>query len=60
VPAGIPGRCTGGRERGKYKNINGVSDPYEEPENAEIVVDNENQGVDESVAFIMEALGKRL
>jgi adenylylsulfate kinase len=47
-------------KEGEIQNFTGVSDPYEEPEKADIVVDNERQGVDESVAFIMKALKKRL
>lgn len=41
---------------GQIKNFTGVDDPYEEPENPEIVVDTVNQTVEESVAQIMNYL----
>lgn len=41
---------------GEIKNFTGVSDPYEEPENAEIVVDTAEESVDESVAKILRTL----
>jgi adenylylsulfate kinase len=46
--------------RGEIKNFTGVSDPYEEPLNADVVVDSEKEELSESVAKVMaklEALG---
>ncbi len=46
--------------RGEIKNFTGVSDPYEEPLNADVVVDSEKEELGESVAKVMaklEALG---
>lgn len=39
-------------ESGEYSNFTGVSDVYEEPENAEIIIDTEKLSVDESAAII--------
>jgi len=44
---------------GEIKNFTGVSDPYEEPENAEIVVDSATQSVDESFAQIIAYLEEK-
>ena len=47
---------------GEVANFTGVSDPYEAPENPEILVSSEAQTAEQSVAAIMaflEALGKR-
>ncbi|MCK4443658.1 MAG: adenylyl-sulfate kinase [Thermoplasmata archaeon] len=41
---------------GEIQNFTGVSDPYEEPENPEVVVDTENQTPEESADKIFEAL----
>lgn len=41
---------------GEIPNFTGVSDPYEEPLAAEIVVDSGTQTVEESVAVIMKRL----
>lgn len=41
---------------GEIKNFTGVSDPYEEPERAEIVVDTATETIDESLAKILHAL----
>lgn len=41
---------------GEIKNFTGVDDPYEEPENAEIVVETDRLSVDESVALILRRL----
>ena len=46
--------------KGEIKNFTGVSDPYEEPLNADVVVDSEKEELAESVAKVMaklEALG---
>jgi len=44
---------------GEIKNFTGVSDPYEEPENAEIVVHSDTQSVEESLAQIVAYLEER-
>ena len=41
---------------GEIKEFTGVSDPYEEPENAEIVVETEKQSPEESAKQILEYL----
>jgi adenylyl-sulfate kinase len=42
--------------RGEIEHFTGVSDPYEPPENPEIVIDTEKQTLDESVATILSYL----
>lgn len=42
--------------RGEVKNMTGVSDPYEEPENPEITVDTENTSINYNTALILEKL----
>jgi adenylyl-sulfate kinase len=44
--------------RGEIKNFTGVSDPYERPENPDIIVHTDQQTPDESVSQIFEALRK--
>ena len=39
---------------GEITNLTGIGSPYEEPENAEIVVDTETQELEESLAQVME------
>ena len=41
---------------GEIKGFTGVDDPYEEPEDAEVVVDTELQTPEESAAVIIEQL----
>jgi adenylyl-sulfate kinase len=41
---------------GEIQNFTGVSDPYEEPENPEVVVETDNETVEESLAKIVRAL----
>src|SRR5215218_10406523 len=41
---------------GEVTQFTGVSDPYEEPSNPEVVVDTDRESVDESVARIMDTL----
>ncbi len=41
---------------GEIKNFTGISDPYEEPLNPEVVVHTETEEVEESAAKIMEKL----
>jgi adenylyl-sulfate kinase len=46
--------------KGEIKEFTGVSDPYEAPENAEIVVDTENETVEESAGKVLAYLGQRV
>ncbi|RKY19352.1 MAG: adenylyl-sulfate kinase [Planctomycetota bacterium] len=41
---------------GEIKGFTGVDDPYEEPENAEVMVDTENESIDESCDRIIRYL----
>jgi hypothetical protein len=41
---------------GKMKSFTGVDDPYEEPENPEVVVDTDQESIDQSVAKILYTL----
>ena len=41
---------------GEIKEFTGIDDPYEAPENAEIVVNTDSQSVDESISQILEYL----
>jgi adenylylsulfate kinase len=41
---------------GEIKEFTGVSDPYEIPTNAEIVVETEDKTVEESAAYVLERL----
>ena len=45
-------------QAGEIKNLTGLQAPYEEPENAELVVDTENQSVEESVELITSTVKK--
>ena len=42
--------------KGEIKNFTGISDPYEAPENAEVVVDSGKEELDESVAKVIAKL----
>ncbi len=42
--------------RGEIQNFTGISDPYEEPLNPEVVIDSNGQMPEESVAIILEAI----
>jgi adenylylsulfate kinase len=44
---------------GELKHFTGVSDPYEVPENPDVVVDSEFESVEESVSKILAELEKR-
>jgi adenylylsulfate kinase len=47
-------------DEGKIKNFTGVDDPYEEPENPELVVETDKESIEQSVQKIfakLEALG---
>lgn len=41
---------------GEIKNFTGISDPYEEPENPEILIETAKQSIDESVSKIVDYL----
>jgi len=43
---------------GKIKNFTGISDPYEEPESPEVIVDTENMDPERCVQKILEKLIK--
>ena len=45
--------------RGEIANFTGISDPYEAPENPEVVVDSEFETVEESAAKILAHLEER-
>ncbi|HNT34368.1 MAG TPA: adenylyl-sulfate kinase [bacterium] len=42
--------------KGEIKNFTGVDDPYEEPDNPEIIVDSSKETVQESIAKIIRTL----
>lgn len=44
---------------GEIKDFTGISAPYEEPEDAEVVVRNGELGVEDAVKQIVEALEER-
>jgi len=44
---------------GEYKNFTGVNDVYEEPKQAEIVIDTEQLSIDEAVLVIVEFIKKK-
>ena len=46
-------------KEGIIKNFTGVSDPYEEPENPDLVIDTEKMDVESSVQNVLELLGKK-
>jgi adenylylsulfate kinase len=41
---------------GEIKGFTGIDDPYEAPENADLVLDTENKSLDESAAEVLEFL----
>ena len=45
---------------GEISNFTGISDPYEEPENPEIIIDTNIQTIDESFAVIRKYINKLL
>ena len=45
--------------RGEITNFTGVSDPYEEPTNPEVLVETDKETVEESVQKILTALDRR-
>ena len=44
--------------KGEVKNMTGISDPYEEPLNPEIVVDTEKNSLEECVKNVVEKVGE--
>ncbi len=47
-------------KKGEIKDFTGVSAPFEEPDNADLVVDTANQSVDESVEILMAYVERQL
>lgn len=45
--------------KGEYQNFTGVNDVYEEPQNAEIIIDTDNITVDEAVKMIIKVVKKK-
>jgi len=43
-------------DEGKIKNFTGVDDPYEEPENPELIIETDRETIEESVARIFAKL----
>ncbi len=43
----------------KIKNFTGVSSPYEEPENPDLILDTDKESVDESVDKVLDLLIQR-
>ena len=41
---------------GEIKGFTGIDDPYEAPDNADLVLDTENKSLDESAAEVLEFL----
>ena len=44
---------------GEIKNFTGVSDPYEEPENPEILIDSDTESIEDSFAKIVKYLEEK-
>jgi adenylylsulfate kinase len=45
--------------RGEIDNLTGVNDPYEEPEDADLVLDTDRETAEESAERVMELLAER-
>ena len=45
---------------GELPHFTGVSDPYEEPEEPDVVVDTATEGIEESVARVLAAVDERI
>jgi adenylyl-sulfate kinase len=45
--------------RGEITNLTGVNDPYEEPEDADLVLDTENEAPEQSAERVMDVLESR-
>jgi len=41
---------------GEIQNFTGISDPYEEPPNPELIIDTENETIQESTEKVMQKL----
>jgi adenylylsulfate kinase len=41
---------------GEIKGFTGIDDPYEAPDNADLVLDTENKSLDDSAAEVLEFL----
>ncbi len=44
---------------GNIKNFTGIDDPYEEPENPDVIVDSSQMSIEEEADRVMEALRSR-
>jgi adenylylsulfate kinase-like enzyme len=44
--------------RGEIKEFTGISDPYEEPESPEILLQTDKETLEESVAVVLKRLGE--
>ena len=44
---------------GKIKNYTGISSPYEVPENADLIIDTDEETIEDSVSIIMSFLKKK-
>ena len=45
--------------RGEIDNLTGVNDPYEEPDDADLVLDTENESPEQSADRVMEVLAEK-
>jgi len=45
--------------RGEIDNLTGVNDPYEEPDDADLVLDTENESPEQSADRLMEVLAEK-
>ena len=43
---------------GEISNFTGIDNPYEEPENPELVVDTDNESIEESVGKVLDKLAE--
>jgi len=46
--------------RGEIKNFTGISDPYEEPENPDLVIDTERESIEESAEKLLNFILNKL
>jgi adenylyl-sulfate kinase len=44
--------------RGEIKEFTGISDPYEEPENPEVLLETDKESVEESAQKVLQRLGE--
>ena len=59
VKAGMSKGCIIGPGRGEIDNFTGISSPYEEPENADLVVNTSLLDLDQCVEKVIELLESR-